>query len=237
VASDGRVPTGVPHSAVVRAANDVPIVAERVVSARDGERQGLTVTTGSPVESTEWWFAAGSTDDPTAQSITIVNTDPQVLTRVDVLAVVGGQEVPISELQGLEIEAGERLNIDLTPRIANRADLAVVVRSSEPVVVERVLARVGDDERGLSLTVGIPSPEDRRVPVDPVTLDLDVPVGDDLEGLPTDGAGDEPPDAPDDVELPEPDQTIVIDDPDADATVPAGEGEAGADGSAGEGGG
>ncbi|MFP5322143.1 MAG: hypothetical protein ACLGIC_09890 [Acidimicrobiia bacterium] len=220
ITPDEVVPAGVPHSAVVRSANDVPIVAERVVAARGDVRRGLTVTTGSPVEATEWTFAAGSTEEPLAQSLTVVNLDPQVLTTIDVVAVVGGQELPVSELQDVAIEAGERLNIDLGARIANRADLAVVVRATEPVVAERVLAHTGEEQRGISLAVGVPSPEDRRVPVDPVIADLDVEVGDELDDAPTEG-GDDVPAPPEDVELPEPDQTIVIDDPDAEATVPS----------------
>ncbi|HEX4901591.1 MAG TPA: hypothetical protein VFV42_02210 [Acidimicrobiales bacterium] len=224
--ADGRIPAGVPHSAVVRSANDVPIVAERVVGSRDSVRRGLTVTTGSPVEATEWTFAAGSTEKPSAQSLTMVNLDPQVLTEVDVVALVGGREVPVSELQDVVIEPGERLNVDLTPRIANRPDLAVVVRATEPIVVERVLAQTGSEQRGMSLAVGVPSPEDRRVPIDPVETGADAGTADDLGDLPTEGdGGDEPPQAPEDVELPEPDETIVIEDPDAEATVPGQDGD------------
>jgi hypothetical protein len=220
---DGRLSAGIPHSAVVRSANDVPIVAERVVSARDTVRRGLSVTTGSPVEATEWTFAAGSTDESSAESITIVNLDAQVLTEVDVLAVVGGQELPVSEMQGVVIEAGERLNVNLSSQIANRDDLAIVVRATEPVVVERILAQVGEDQRGISLAVGVPSPEGIRVPADPVEVAADPAAGDDLEDAPsTDGEGI--PRAPDDVELPEPDETIVVD-PDDEADVPAEEGD------------
>jgi hypothetical protein len=216
---DGRLPAGVPHSAVVRSANGVPIVAERVVGSRDRVRRGLTVSTGSPVEATEWTFAAGTTEPPAAQSLTMVNLDPQVITEVDVFALVGGREVPVSELQDLVIEAGERRNVDLTARIPNRPDLAIVVRASEPIVVERVLAQTGSEQRGISLAVGIPAPEGRRAPVDPVESGAS-PAADDLDDLPTEGDDGDVPSPPEDVELPEPDETIVIDDPDAEATVP-----------------
>lgn len=223
---DGRLPVGVPHSAVVRSANDVPVVAERVLSSlRTSGRRGLSVTTGSPVEATEWTFAAGSTEEPSAESITIVNLDPQVLTEVDVIAVVGGQELPVADLQGVVVEAGERLNVDLTPQIANRDDLAVVVRATEPVVVERILAQLGEDQRGISLAVGVPSPDGVRVPADPVDLGLEADLGDELEEAPTED--DEGiPVAPDDVELPSPDETIVVD-PDDESEVPAEDAEDG----------
>jgi hypothetical protein len=232
MAEDGRLPAGAPHSAVVRSANGVPVVAERVLGARDAVNRGLSVTTGSPVEATEWTFAAGSTAKPSAQSVTLVNLDPQVLTEIDVLALVGGREVPVSELQDVVIEPGERLNVDLTPRIANRADLAIVVRATEPVVVERVLVQTGRKQRGFSLAVGIPSPDGRRVPPDPVEAAGQVDVGEELDEAPTGGEGDAPA-PPDDVELPEPDQTIVIEDPDAEATVPGGDGGTDGDGGGG----
>ena len=73
-----------------------------------------------------------------------MNLDAEVLTEVDVLAVVGGQELPVSEMQDLVVEAGERLNLNLTRQIKNRDDLAIVVRATEPIVVERVLAELGE---------------------------------------------------------------------------------------------
>lgn len=219
---DGRLPAGVSHSSVVRSRNDVPVVAERVLSLVRAEgRRGLSVTTGSPVEATEWTFAAGSTESPSTESITIVNLDPQVLTEVDVVAVVGGQELPVSELQGVVIEAGERLSLNLSRQIAARDDLAIVVRATEPVVAERILAQVGDEQRGISLAVGVPSPEGSRVPPDPVDGGAGDDLGGELEDAPVtdDGGG---PDAPEDVELPEPDETIVVD-PEDEAEAPVGD--------------
>ncbi len=224
ITADGRVPPGVAHAVVVRAANDVPIVAERVISSRGERRRGLSVTTGAPVEAEEWTFAAGSTEAPSEEYLTVLNLDPQVLAELDVVAVVGGQELPIAGLQGVVAEAGERLVLNLSEQIANRGDLAVVVRASEPVVVERGIYQVGEEQRGVSLALGIPSPEGIRVPGDPVDVAVDTDLGDDLDDAPTtddDGA----PEAPDDVELPEPDETIVIDDLDADAEVPVDEDE------------
>ncbi|HEY1116333.1 MAG TPA: hypothetical protein VGE43_01425, partial [Acidimicrobiales bacterium] len=108
---------------------------------------------------------------------------------------------------------------NLTRQIANRDDLAIVVRATEPIVAERILAQVGEEQRGISLAVGVPSPEGARVPADPVDATADLDLGDELDEAPvTDDEGI--PQAPDDVELPEPDQTIVVDP----------EGEAGASG-------
>lgn len=217
--ADGRIPDFVAHAGIVRSVNGVPIVAERVQFSAGKGRRGISVTTGSPVEAPEWNFASGAVTDDSDQWLVLVNLDSQILAEIDVAAVIGGQEVPISGLQGIEIGAGERRAIRLGEHISNRPDLALVVTSTEPVVAERSLYRLGDEERGITSAVGVPSPDGVRLPPDPLVegdddADLgDVPQDDEEPGEGPGGA----PVAPDDVELPSPDETIVIDDPDAEA--------------------
>ena len=220
IGADGRVPAGVGHSGIVRSANGVPIIAERIVYGAAGTRNGISVSSGSPVEAETWNFAAGAVTDTIDEWLVLVNLDQQILAQVDVTAIVGGQVVPVSGLQDIELGAGERRAIRVGEGISNRPDLALVVASSEPIVVERGLYRVGDDVRGMSMSVGVPSPEGLRAPGDPLAVETDVDLGDVTD--PTDGSGDDPdvPVAPDDVELPSPDETIVIEDPDAEADDP-----------------
>ncbi len=215
VGADGRVPVDVGHTGIVRSANGVPIVAERVLYAERDNRRGVSVTTGSPVESERWNFAAGATTEADDEFVVLVNLDAQILAEVDVTAVVGGQEVPISGLQGIELAPGERRALSIDEAIDNRPDLSLVVTSTEPIVAERSLYRVGAEERGFSSAVGIPTTEGLRVPLDPLDAVTDVDLGDPDpdDPDPDDGV----PVAPDDVELPAPDETIVIDDPDAPA--------------------
>lgn len=215
VAAEGRVPAGLGHAAVVRSLNSVPVVAERVLASSVPDRAGLTVTTGSPVSSSEWFFAAGAVSDRFDEVLLVYNPDPVVLTEIDVFAVVNGQAVPVSGHQDVVVEAGERLAIRLGQEI-RRDDLAVFVRSSEPVIVERGLYRVGEDARGASTSIGVPGSSGLRIPQDPLEVEAGTEVDDELDEAPTD-EDDEPPVAPDDVDLPEPDETIVIDDPDAEA--------------------
>lgn len=219
VNADGRVPDGVAHAAVIRSENGVPVVAERVIESDGESRRGVTVTTGSPVESERWTFAAGETSDESDQWLILVNLDPQILAQVDITAVAGGQLVPVADLQELSIEAGTRVAIRLGEKIT-RDDLSIVVTSSEPLVVERGLYRVGEEQRGMSNAVGVPSTEGLRLPIDPLDAEVDFDPGadDPLDSEPDDA--DDVPSAPDDVELPEPDETIVIDDPDAEAETP-----------------
>ena len=217
---DDRVPAEVGHSATVRSANGVPVVAERVVHSDRPNRRGITVTTGSPVESQTWSFAVGAADGGNDEFLVLVNLDPQILAQVDVVAIAGGQRLPVAGLTGIELAPGERKIVSLDEN-TDSANLPLEVASTEPIVVERGLYRVGEEERGMTNAVGVPGPEGLRIPIDPldaVPEDIDVGEADDPE---TDGDDDsEVPEAPDDVELPEPDETIVIDDPDAEAEEP-----------------
>lgn len=218
--TDDRVPPEVGHSATVRSANGVPIVAERVVYSERENRRGITVTTGSPVESQTWTFAVGAADGGNDEFLVLVNLDPQILTEVDVVAIAGGQRLPVAGLTGIELAPGERRVVSLDEN-TDSADLPLEVQSTEPIVAERGLYRVGEEERGMSNAVGVPGPDGLRNAIDPldaVSEDVDLGEIDDPEADPE----DEPdvPVAPDDVELPEPDETIVIDDPDAEAPDP-----------------
>lgn len=219
--ADDRVPAEIGHSAIVRSANDVRIVAERVVYSERTNRRGITVTTGSPVESQTWSFAVGAADGGNDEFLVLVNLDPQILAEVDVVAIAGGQRLPVAALTGIELAPGERKVVSLD-EATDSAALPLEVRSTEPIVVERGLYRVGEEERGMTNAVGVPGPDGLRIPIDPLEAvpdDVDVGELDDPDA----GSGDDPgvPQAPDDVELPEPDETIVIDDPDAEAEDPA----------------
>lgn len=220
VGSVEGLPAGVAHRATVRSANGVPIVSERVQFSNRDNRQGISVTTGSPVESQIWYFAAGSASDTSDEWLVLANLDTQVLTEISVFAVGGGQLVEVVDLQNIEMGPGERLAIRLGRKI-QREELPIMIEATEPIVVERGLYRVGDS-RGMSSAIGVPAPLGLRVPVDPFDLEAEFEGSD---GEETDGKGTDetedttdpnaPPTAPADVTLPEPDETIVID-PDED---------------------
>lgn len=219
VAADDRIPDSVAHRSIVRSSNGVPVVAERVQYANGDSRRGISVTTGSPVEATTWFFAAGAANEATDEWLNIVNLDPQVLTEVSVGYIEAGRVTAVPEWQDIEIGPGGRLDLRLGEH-AQRDALPLVITATEPVVVERGLYRTGD--RGVSNAIGIPSPDGLRMPFDPFEneLVLDDDLGD-LEDAPRVGDDtDGPPTAPDDVELPEPDETIEVDDPDAEADIP-----------------
>ena len=68
VNDDERIPARVGHTAVVRSANDVPVVAERIVYSDRENRHGITVTPGSPVEATDLELRPRARRTPTSTS-------------------------------------------------------------------------------------------------------------------------------------------------------------------------
>lgn len=209
------IPLDVGHVSIVRSANGVPIVAEQVQLSEGATRRGISVTTGSPVDAEAWTFAAGAANSSNDYFLSITNLDPQVLAKVDVSVISEGQLIPVADLQGVEIGPEQRLSFRLGEKI-QRDELALVVTSTEPVVVQRGWYQIGD-ERGINATVGVPSLAGLRLLVDPLDADLTLDL-EELENAPTTDPN-APPVAPDDVELPGPDETIVVD-PDAEADLP-----------------
>lgn len=220
IGADGRVPAEVGHTGIVRSANGVPVVAERVLFSQRETRRGISVTTGSPVTAEEWTFAAGAATSEVDEWLLLVNLDDQILTEVDVTAIIAGQAVPVSELQNLELGAGERRAIRIGTHISNRSELPLVITSTEPIVVERGMYHIGEEARGTSNAVGVPSARGVALPPDPFAADAEgIDLGDDIPDEEEDPGGEAPeddsggvPEAPEDVELPSPDRTIVIDD-------------------------
>lgn len=151
-----RITKGVAHQAVVRSLNGVPVTAERVIFVRPpSARSGISATPGSTFASNAWVLAAGAATDSIDEWVTIVNPSTETTARVSVRVLANGQTIAVQDVQDLPIQPGGRLAIRMGEHI-KRPDLAVVVGSTSPVVVERSLYRVGS--LGLSASMGIPLP-------------------------------------------------------------------------------
>jgi hypothetical protein len=72
-----------------------------------------------------------------------------------------GQLLAIDGLQDVEVAAGGRLTVDLGAHV-NRPDLAVMVETDVPVVVERGMYPA--DPKYISLACGVPLAEAASVP-------------------------------------------------------------------------
>jgi hypothetical protein len=150
--SESRVPKGVGHSATVR--SNVPIVVERSIDyAPPTPRTGLTLTLGAVVQARHWLLPQGGVGD-TSEEWVVVHNRGRRRARVTLVAVTGGHRIALEGLTNIDIPAGQRRSIRLLDSVAPRPDLPLAVDATQPVVVERVLARVG--RAGVSQTIAIP---------------------------------------------------------------------------------
>ena len=158
---EDRIPADIGHSTIARSLNGVPIIAERVVSARsDAKRHGVGATLGSPVGARTWYFPGGGTSAERDEFITLFNTSSTKVVTYRVTGLAGGQPLAIEGLQDLQLAPGDRKLIRLGDQV-QREDLAVVITADGAIVAERGLYRVGGD--GLSQAIGIPLADDHIV--------------------------------------------------------------------------
>lgn len=153
LAEDGRIPNGVGHALVVRAVDGRAIVVEHVADGRPpSPRSGVAAQLGSTVRATRWVGAGGGATEELDELIIVLNASA-VDVHVSVLALAGGQRLPIDGLQDLEVKAGRRHVMRLGDHI-RRPDLPVLVEATRPVVVQRSLFRV--NAAGVSTTPLVP---------------------------------------------------------------------------------
>ncbi|CAN5561428.1 hypothetical protein BH20ACT2_BH20ACT2_25650 [soil metagenome] len=164
--AEERVPDDVAYSAVARSLNGVPVVVERTDhrGGDDSSREGTAIALGSPLEATDWLFPAGAATERIDEWLTVLNPSADRTATVRISALADGQLLGISELQDLKIAPGTRRAVRLGEQI-QRAELATMVTSDEPIVVERGLYLVEDT--GISTHIGIPLISGARLPPDP----------------------------------------------------------------------
>ncbi len=161
---DARVPAGVGHSTIVRSLNEVPVAAERVMTATEpSDRRGVGATLGAPLGAPTWYFAGGGTGEARDEWIVLFNVSDEVVTY-DVTALAGGQTLAVQDLQRREIPANGRVAIRMGDKV-ERETLPLVISADGPIVAERGLYRVGG--LGISQSMGIPLADGVVVP-DPV---------------------------------------------------------------------
>ena len=148
--AEARVPKGVPHGAVVAVTNGVPLVAERVVAAAaPAPRHGLLDVLGARAPARRWMLAAGATNPATDEWVAVLNPGPDRAT-FSVQALAAGQLLGVEGLLGLQVDPGQRRAVRLGDHI-RRDDLALVVSSDRPVVVERDLYTGGGSGMAASI--------------------------------------------------------------------------------------
>lgn len=153
VGEDGRVPEGVAHAMVARSINGVPVVVEReVTSGGDAARSGISLMLGARRAATQVVVADGRTTEAVDEWVVVFNPGAGPV-EVSFGALVGGQILPVADLQSLEVPARSRRAFRLGDHI-ERDPLALLVRASGPVVVERGLYAASGT--GMSAALGVP---------------------------------------------------------------------------------
>lgn len=162
------VPEGFTHSVEVRSTNDVPVVAERSLSATEpaGYRGQLT-STGSPVAAHRWVFAAGKTSDAgQSERIALANPGDEEV-EVQLWAFGDGERSAPLRDEPLVLGPGAHIEVALAdlgdPPVSATS---IEVRATGPVTAERrITSRRAEPEDGeeegqpgigASTTVGVP---------------------------------------------------------------------------------
>jgi len=142
VADDGRVPLDRGHSLTVRSQNGVAVVAERWLrAAAPALGPGLAATLGSPLLSSRWMAASGSTEGG-REYLVVANPGVEGIARLAVSSLSSRGAGGLGELGDLEVGPASRVVIDLSDHLGEEP-LVLVVQSTLPVVVERVLFGAG----------------------------------------------------------------------------------------------
>ncbi|HVF32891.1 MAG TPA: DUF5719 family protein [Acidimicrobiales bacterium] len=147
-----RVPRGVGHAATVVSLNDVPVVAERSVTATSpASRSGISDSLGIRETARTWVLAAGAATD-THDEVVVLHNPSATAASASIRGLVGGQLLDVATLQEVALPAGRRVAVRLTDHI-KRDELPLLIRASSPIVVERGVYVVGGPGIGLSAAI------------------------------------------------------------------------------------
>jgi hypothetical protein len=128
---------GIIYAVHLISTNGVPVVAERSISAaRPSSVRGLGALIGQAQAADEWLLAGTSAMAPTKHRgqvwLEVANPGPKDAV-LNIEALTSGHLVQVVGLPPLGVKAGERTGLELP---AGTADEALVVKSSQPVVLE-----------------------------------------------------------------------------------------------------
>ncbi len=168
------VPEAVTHSVEVRSTNGVPVVAERDLSATEGTSyRAELASTGTPVASSEWVFAAGlRADDAEAERIAVTNPGDEPV-EVELVAFGDGDR---SEPLGdgpVTLAPGEQAELDVGDLGGLAEDqTSLLVQASGIVTAERRLLSRSEDPDAEEPEPGVGGSAAIGVPVGPDTVAL-----------------------------------------------------------------
>jgi Family of unknown function (DUF5719) len=153
---EARIPSGVPHSAVLVSVNGVPVVAERVVASGGGSEgsadwAGLGELFGGRIAATQWLVPIAVGGRGYAGSVTVYNPGLEPV-KVSVAGMGHGRVTPIGGAAPVSVGPGQRAAISLNSAGSVRGSLLVDATGS--VYVQTEFFRVG--QQGTSLSFAVP---------------------------------------------------------------------------------
>jgi hypothetical protein len=151
-ASESRVPKGVGHAATVT--SNVAVIVERTLdyASSAGGRLGLSIAPGATHAAAQWLLPQGGVSDAQQEWVVVHNPGRRTV-KFTIAAPTGGHRVGWDGVRAVTLRGGQRRNIFMGD-IVTRPDLPLLVDATGPVIVERILARIG--RSGVSQMIGIP---------------------------------------------------------------------------------
>jgi hypothetical protein len=163
---ESRVPGVGYHSVDVQ--SDAPVVVARTntitgapgagqegVPTRPALTRGTAVSTGTPVQATDWLVPAVRTG-PAQRSVVLVHNTSAGIALLKVSVLLDGKRVVPSGFDRYELASGDGVLVPIGPADVPDGSVSVQVESSTPVVVENLSTFFGTDD--LAMDLGIPLP-------------------------------------------------------------------------------
>lgn len=154
IAVESDRPVVVARSTVLSAAPDPP--PDPAVAARPDLSRGVALSTGTPVAAAEWVVPAIDAGQPPGPVVLIHNPGDGIAT-VTLSAVAAGTASELPEATGLEVAPGDSVAVPL-PVAGAAPEVTIAVRSTEPIVVERITVFGPEPELAFDLAVPVHRP-------------------------------------------------------------------------------
>ena len=134
------LPRGFIHGMTISSVNAVPIVAERLIYF-GGAVRGADSSFGSPALGTRFVTSVGTPIGGVERLAIVNHSTSQAVIRI-VLITADGETVPPG-LEAVQVGAGRRATVDVTPFLGGGMATAVIEALSGEIVVERIVSLGG----------------------------------------------------------------------------------------------
>lgn len=177
LSGETRIPAEGLHAIRVETDDDTPIVAGRVVTltgsreatsspeiaARPPVSLGTAIGNGTPVAAS-LWATTGVVVGGRQESLVAVHNPSTDTVRVNA-TVIGGSGDGTTLADAVEVAPGDSLAIGTTGRELGSVEVTILVEATAPVVVERTITFLNQNDLSMGLAVPLPNGRDGLDPV------------------------------------------------------------------------